>query len=141
MFWGLVYHVYVVALFVIPGVGFGLMYLCALVAVAEYFDKRRGLAVGIVSCGSGLGGFIFAPLSHFLISQFGWKGGVLIISGLILNGVPFGLIYRPVHKCTGSEEESHPEQNAWSSSRDIIKYPPFVIFCVVSIFLQLGKQE
>ena len=56
------------------GVGFGLMYLCTYVMIGHYFEKYRALATGIASCGSGVGTFIFAPLSVALINSYGWKG-------------------------------------------------------------------
>ena len=46
------------------GVGFGLMYLPSIVMVGYYFDKRRALATGIAVCGSGIGSFVFAPLTE-----------------------------------------------------------------------------
>ena len=56
------------------GVGFGMMYLCCYVMIGHYFEKRRAFATGLASCGSGVGTFLFAPLSVYLITQFGWKG-------------------------------------------------------------------
>ena len=39
----------------LTGIGFGLMYIPAVVAVAENFTTRRSLAVGLSLCGSGAG--------------------------------------------------------------------------------------
>ncbi|CAD5122320.1 DgyrCDS10761 [Dimorphilus gyrociliatus] len=64
--------------------------------VGLYFNKRRALATGIAMCGSGIGGFIFSPLSEFLIELYGWKGTSLIMSGILLNGVIFGGMLRPL---------------------------------------------
>ena len=35
------------------GLGFGLIYLPAIVSVSMYFEKRRAFATGIAVCGSG----------------------------------------------------------------------------------------
>jgi len=56
-----------------PGVGFGMMFLSALVMVNFYFDKRRALANGISVCGAGIGTFVMAPFVNFLVSEYGWK--------------------------------------------------------------------
>ncbi|EDW06545.2 uncharacterized protein Dmoj_GI21795 [Drosophila mojavensis] len=40
------------------GLGFGLIYLPAIVSVTQYFEARRSLATGIAVCGSGFGTFI-----------------------------------------------------------------------------------
>lgn len=90
----------VVTLFITIGVGagfgFGLIYLPAIVCVTVYFEKYRSLATGIAVCGSGVGTFIFAPLTEMLISEYGWRGAMLIIGALILNCVIFGALFRPL---------------------------------------------
>ena len=72
------------------------MYLPAIVTVGHYFKKRRALATGIAVCGSGVGGFVFAPLSEFLIEEYTWKGAMWIISGICLNGVVVASLLRPL---------------------------------------------
>jgi len=72
------------------------MYLPSIVMVGHYFDKKRALATGIAVCGSGLGTFVFAPLGSILVKEFGWKGCNIIIGGIILNGLVFGAIFRPL---------------------------------------------
>ena len=78
------------------GAGFGLMYLPSIVMVGYYFDKKRALATGVSVCGAGIGTFVFAPLGTFLVENYGWKGANIIIGGIILNGIVFGLTYRPL---------------------------------------------
>lgn len=51
---------------------------------------------GIAVCGSGLGTFLFAPITSALIENYGWRGAMAIIGALILNCVPLGLIFKPV---------------------------------------------
>ena len=72
------------------------MYLPAIVTVGHYFKKKRALATGIAVCGSGVGGFVFAPLSEFLIEEYTWKGAMWIISGICLNGVVVAALLRPL---------------------------------------------
>ena len=50
----------------IGGVGGGLIYLPANVAINYYFEKKRALASGISQAGAGVGRFVFAPLILFL---------------------------------------------------------------------------
>ena len=81
---------------VLGGIGFGMIYLPAVVAVGYYFEKKRSLATGIAVCGSGFGTFAFAPLATMLLENFGWKGANLILAGLILNCAVFGALMRPL---------------------------------------------
>lgn len=78
------------------GFGFGLIYLPAIVSVTVWFERYRSLATGIAVCGSGLGTFLFAPLTSYLIAEYGWRGAIAIIGALVLNCVPLGLMFRPV---------------------------------------------
>jgi MFS family permease len=41
--------------------------------IAQWFDRDRGLAMGIVQAGVGLGGIFVAQLARFLIGTFGWR--------------------------------------------------------------------
>ncbi|XP_062588832.1 monocarboxylate transporter 12-like [Saccostrea cucullata] len=81
---------------VLSGLGFGLMYLPAIVSVSHYFEKKRSFATGIAVCGSGLGTFIFAPVSKLLVDEYTWKGAVLIEAGIILNCILCGALFRPL---------------------------------------------
>ncbi|KAG6457555.1 hypothetical protein O3G_MSEX010382 [Manduca sexta] len=78
------------------GFGFGLIYLPAIVSVTVWFERYRSLATGIAVCGSGLGTFLFAPITSALITKYGWRGAMAIIGALVLNCIPLGLIFRPV---------------------------------------------
>lgn len=81
---------------VMGGIGFGMIYLPAVVAVGYYFETKRSLATGIAVCGSGFGTFAFAPLANMLLEHFDWKNANLILAGLILNCAVFGAMMRPL---------------------------------------------
>ncbi|XP_076058903.1 monocarboxylate transporter 1 isoform X2 [Oratosquilla oratoria] len=99
------------------GLGFGLIYLPAIVCVTGYFEKRRSFATGIAVCGSGIGTFIFSPLFQGLIDEYSWKGSLIVLSGIVLNCVFFGSLFRPVEDnlppATSKvyEVERTPEEN------------------------------
>ncbi|XP_057375663.1 monocarboxylate transporter 14-like isoform X1 [Daphnia carinata] len=81
---------------IIGGIGFGLIYLPAIVSVGYYFEKKRALATGIAVCGSGFGTFVFAPLASLLLQHYDWKGANLILAGIIFNCAVFGSLMRPL---------------------------------------------
>lgn len=82
---------------VMGGVGFGMIYLPAVVCVGYYFEKKRSLATGIAVCGSGFGTFVFAPLATFLLESLGgWRGANLVLAGLILSCALFGALMKPL---------------------------------------------
>ena len=62
--------------------GIGPIFVVITSTVSRWFDKKRGLALGIAGAGSGLGTIIMAPLSAYLIVRFGWRISYIIL-GLI----------------------------------------------------------
>ncbi|GIY91825.1 monocarboxylate transporter 14 [Caerostris extrusa] len=78
------------------GIGFGFIYLPAVVTVGFYFDRRRAFATGLAVCGSGVGTFIMAPLVQYLLYAFDWRGTMLILAGIVLNCAFFGALFRPL---------------------------------------------
>ncbi|ENN77329.1 hypothetical protein YQE_06155, partial [Dendroctonus ponderosae] len=102
------------------GFGFGLIYLPAIVSVTMYFEKKRSLATGIAVCGSGFGTFIFAPIISRLLSEFGWRGSILIIAGIVLECTLFGALFRPLENdTTAPKKEDHLLVKACDAKVDI----------------------
>jgi len=62
--------------------GRGTIYIMLMGTISRWFDKKRGLALGIASSGMGLATVIIAPFATYLISSFGWRMAYVII-GLI----------------------------------------------------------
>lgn len=87
---------YLIHYCLISGFGFGLIYLPAIVSVTCYFEKYRSLATGIAVCGSGLGTFVFAPVTKYLIDSFGWRGALKILSCFVLKCFIYGILFRPL---------------------------------------------
>ena len=104
--------------------------------IGDYFDKRRALATGIASCGSGVGTFIFAPLTNYLITEYTWKGTMWILAGIILNGVVYGAVFRPVPHVTHEEDETTSKRQLMDWS--IFKMPAFLILCASSFLCMIG---
>ena len=61
--------------YIIVGVGMAATGMVpATAVVSNWFEKRRGTAIGIMSAGIGAGGFALAPLiGVYLIPNFGWR--------------------------------------------------------------------
>lgn len=77
------------------GVGVSAFYVPLTATATKWFSARRGLAVGIVSAGNGLGILLLSPLSRFLISAFDWRTAMLILGDLAwLVVIPAALLIR-----------------------------------------------
>jgi MFS family permease len=64
--------------------------------ISHWFERRRGIAVAIVACGSYLAGTIWPPVVQRLIDAYGWRQSYVGI-GLfcIVTMVPLALLLRP----------------------------------------------
>ncbi|HET6170789.1 MAG TPA: MFS transporter [Terracidiphilus sp.] len=77
------YLFYALLGWMLPGpMGFG-------VVVAHWFDRRRGLALGLLGLSMGIGAFAVPLLSRWLIARFGWHAAYAIFGGAnLLIAIP-----------------------------------------------------
>jgi len=78
------------------GIFFGMVYLPSVVMVSFYFDTKRNIANGLVTAGTGIGALSFGPLANVIMAAYGWKIGMLVFAAIMLTGVLFGAIMRPL---------------------------------------------
>jgi len=52
--------------------------------ISNWFDRKRGLAMGITLAGIGFGGLAMAPLAGFLQEEFGWRMAYGVLGSLVL---------------------------------------------------------
>ena len=81
---------------VLIGLGLGIIYLPRLDCITQYFDKKRPFVTGVAICGSGIGTFIFAPLTEALLEYSDWKVALIILSGICLLNCLFGCLFKPL---------------------------------------------
>ncbi|XP_062591881.1 monocarboxylate transporter 12-like [Saccostrea cucullata] len=87
-------HVMFLTYTVITGIGYGLLISPCATVLNFYFEKRRALASGLLNSASGVGMFIFQYLYGSLFDEYGLKGCLLIISGIVLNNCVAGSLIR-----------------------------------------------
>lgn len=95
---------------VLAGFGLSLCFVAAVVIVAYYFDKKRSFATGLSVCGSGIGTFIFAPVTDYLVREYGWRGTTLILAGFFLNLAVCGCLMRDLEWTTLRAKELTKER-------------------------------
>jgi MFS family permease len=64
---------------VIGAIGFSTVTVPIMTTIARWFDEKRGMVSGVVQSGMGVGGFIFAPLTGWMILCFGWRVAYYIL--------------------------------------------------------------
>jgi MFS family permease len=53
-------------------------------AVANWFVRRRGRALGVSTAGISMGGVVFVPLTQFLIDHYGWRDAFAVLGVFVL---------------------------------------------------------
>lgn len=81
---------------IIVGIGIGMNYLPGHVITNNYFEKKRGIAGGIVCAGAGFGVFLLAPIFQILLTEYGWRGAMLIIAGIFMQLCVCSTLMRPL---------------------------------------------
>ncbi|GAB6024212.1 hypothetical protein CHUAL_008911 [Chamberlinius hualienensis] len=81
---------------VLGGIGAGMSYTPGVLMVGQYFDKHRGLANGLCASGSALGSIILPPFLNYLLDEYGCRGTILILCGLMMNVCVGAALYQPV---------------------------------------------
>ncbi|KAL5289668.1 hypothetical protein ACFFRR_009614 [Megaselia abdita] len=79
---------------IISGIGLGIGYVTAVVSIAFWFEKKRTFATGIGASGTGIGTFLYAPFTQWLIDYYGWRGATLVLAGTMLHTCVFGALMR-----------------------------------------------
>jgi sugar phosphate permease len=103
------------------GIGSGLTALVLGATVANrWFDRRRGLVLGLLTASSATGQLVFLPLASALIVHHGWRIavapvvvaclGVAALAFLLLQDRPGAIGLAPFGAAAKSEE---PETNSW----------------------------
>ncbi|XP_029454893.1 monocarboxylate transporter 4 isoform X2 [Rhinatrema bivittatum] len=126
---------------VITGLGLALNFQPSLIMLNRYFDKRRPLANGLSAAGSPVFLCTLSPLGQILQFQFGWRGGFLILGGLILNCCVCGALMRPLE----------PPKTAKDNTKEITQKKPkklldfsvfkdrgFIIYMIAASIMVLG---
>ena len=113
---------------IVLSIGLSMVYLSSILSVTYYFDKKRGLAIGLAVTGSGLGAFAFPPLMEMLMRKFAWRGSLFILGGIFLHVLVFSALFRPLkyksngEQCKNANRESSANAgNASTTDPDVVQ--------------------
>tara|TARA_R110002072_G_scaffold4706_9_gene32901 strand:+ start:6382 stop:7722 length:1341 start_codon:yes stop_codon:yes gene_type:complete len=59
-------------------------YIVHTMFIPNWFSQRKGLAIGLVFSGVGIGGIIILPLQQWLIDSYGWRSASYAVAALVL---------------------------------------------------------
>ncbi|MDO4836753.1 MAG: MFS transporter [Clostridia bacterium] len=111
--------------------------------LTNWFDERRGLAIGICFMGSGLGGMLFNTLASRWITSMGWQGTYRTLAVIMLAVlVPMTyLVLKPSPDCIGKKpygQKCKTENNArvyGPSVTEALKAPNFYLLTALALMI------
>ncbi|XP_041826698.1 monocarboxylate transporter 4 [Melanotaenia boesemani] len=135
---------------VITGMGLALNFQPSLIMLNRYFSEKRPLANGLSAAGSPVALCCLSPLGQVLQYQYGWRGGFLILGGILLNCCVCGALMKPLvgpktlksvsqgqgddHGSDGEKKKAKPRLLDFSVFKDC----GFVIYTVAASIMVLG---
>ncbi|KAG0240913.1 hypothetical protein BGW41_006569 [Actinomortierella wolfii] len=99
-----VWHLYL-SQGVLFGIGASLSYYPAMGAPSHWFEKRRGFVMGIQGCGTGIGGFVLAPVAQALLDRVGlnWTNRFFAGYCFVICGIASFMIVERKRKSPGKK--------------------------------------
>ncbi len=149
-----VWHLYL-SMGIILGTGMGVTWVVPTATVSKWFEKRRGLALGILLASVGTAQMIMPPLAQFLISHWGWQTAYIVLGGIIWAGaLPLTVLLRRSPedvgllpdgaggKAAAKDLEAPPIETTgetWSA-REAMRTQPFWLLVGIWLFLPVSIQ-
>jgi sugar phosphate permease len=78
--------------------------------VSSWFDRRRGLAIGIAMGGSGMGFVYVPPTIQYVIDNYGWRQGYFTLA-IVAFVVAVPLVYFLLREAPSKEEMAHCDEH------------------------------
>uniref|UniRef100_A0A8C7HH06 Solute carrier family 16 member 3 n=1 Tax=Oncorhynchus kisutch TaxID=8019 RepID=A0A8C7HH06_ONCKI len=136
---------------VITGLGLALNFQPSLIMLNRYFSEKRPLANGLAAAGSPVALCCLSPLGQLLQYQYGWRGGFLILGGLLLNCCACAALMRPLvappkpHQREDVEKEGKELEVEKTQSKpkplldfSVFKDRGFLIYTIAASIMVLG---
>lgn len=117
----------------------------------RYFSEKRPLANGLAAAGSPVALCCLSPLGQMLQYHYGWRGGFLILGGMLLNCCACGALMRPLvapkkaleleeigKAAVEEEEEKKPQPKKKLLDFSVFRDRGFVMYTVAASIMVLG---
>ena len=116
---------------VVTGMGQCVCYTPMELASQLAFVHNRALAGGVTFLGYSAGAAVSSPVVAYLLEEYGWRGTLLLLAGIVLHRVPIAMTIQ-----IASLEKSEFKQSFIKELIDLrlYKHKTFALFCIACIF-------
>ena len=108
------------------GIGLNLIETSNNIFIQQRFHKNRNLATFISYSAYGVGAALAPLWAAFLMSMYGWRGLLIVHSGIMLNCFVCSLFLRSPAQFIGGTKSSWRDLVNFS----LLRHPTYLVFCV-----------
>ncbi|XP_066092450.1 monocarboxylate transporter 4 [Saccopteryx bilineata] len=123
---------------VLTGLGLALNFQPSLIMLNRYFNKRRPMANGLAAAGSPVLLCALSPLGQLLQDHYGWRGGFLILGGLLLNCCVCAALMRPLEAPHVQARSGPQKPSRQLLDLSVFRDRGFIIYAVAASIMVLG---
>lgn len=123
---------------VVTGLGLALNFQPSLIMLNRYFNKRRPMANGLAAAGSPVFLCALSPLGQLLQDRYGWRGGFLILGGLLLNCCVCAALMRPLVAPKPGQAPGPQQPARRLLDLSVFRDRGFVIYAAAASIMVLG---
>ena len=118
-----------VVLFCLAGAGICLSFYAFTSVIPKYFQNDMNTAFGFISAVGAIGMMVLPPVVQFLIQQYGWRSGMLLLGALNANCIVCGLLIRPrlqIEHVVYTQLTNDNADNTQNQSRKFVEFLSFI---------------
>lgn len=121
------------------GIGNALLYYPAMSAITTWFDRKRGLALGLAASGSSMGGIFWPLLTDELLRKYGleWAHRIIAFVSVPLL-VASCVLVRERKGLAGHDTHGHRTDPVERKIRAAVLQPKFLVLTLALFFIYLG---
>ncbi len=139
------WQLYLINVVIGAGLMFGTIIPCSAL-ISNWFEARRGTAMGIAFSGTAIGGLVMTPIASWMINTYGWRtvigfGGIqtllvtLPVILLIIKNHPSDMGLEP-YRNPGEHDDA--TENQWGVNlKEAVKLPIFWQLFLIMLFVGL----
>lgn len=119
------------------GIGGSFLYFPCLAAPQQWFTTKRGLAVGVSMCGSGIGGLIISNIVQASIIHLGYRWA-LRVTGFVCFALMLIATILIKHPKCAKQNKAESFSSLCRKQQNLLKNKQFQIMLVMGTITTLG---
>ena len=119
------------------GIGMSSLYISSPVAMSQYFNKRRALALATATSGPGLGTMMFGPTLQALVDAFDWRNTMRMLAGLLAIASFTGCFLKSNSSLSSQRQDTNAKK--FSLNFSACKNSRFLMLLAMAVVSNFGR--